>query len=74
MGRAALLPVEGSVMWSMLMEHILANAPMLGIGIVLTGVLWILVALILGVIALRKAKPENIADIIVAFSRWWRSK
>lgn len=60
-------------MSSMLMGHILANAPMLGgLGIVVLGILWILVALILGVIALRKAKPEDIADIIKAFSRWWR--
>jgi len=59
-------------MWSMLMEHILADVPKLGLGIVLIGILWILVALILGVIALLRAKPEHIADIIEAFSRWWR--
>ena len=59
-------------MWSMHMEHILANAPMLGLGIVLIGILWVLVALILGVIALLRAKPEHIADIIKAFSQWWR--
>jgi len=59
-------------MWSVLMEHILADAPMLGLGIVAIGILWVLVALILGVMALRKAKPEHIADIIKAFSKWWR--
>ncbi len=56
----------------MLMEHILANTSGLGLGIVLIGILWVLVALILGVIALLRAKPERIADIIKAFSHWWR--
>lgn len=59
-------------MWSMYVEHALANAPMLGLGIAVIGILRILLALILGVMALRKAKPENIADIIKAFSQWWR--
>jgi len=58
----------------MLMERMLAKAPMLGFGIVAIGILWAVVALILGIIALQKAKPENIADIIEAFSRWWGRK
>jgi hypothetical protein len=54
------------------MEHSLAEAPMLGLGIVVIGILWVLATLLLGVIALRKAEPEHIADVIRAFSQWWR--
>lgn len=61
-------------MWSIPMEHILADTSMLGIGFIAIGVFRALVALILGVIALKKAQPEHIADIIEAFSRWWRHK
>ena len=61
-------------MWSALMEHILAHAPMLGLGIVMIRTLRVMVAGILGVMALRRAKPEDIPDIIRAFSQWWRRR
>lgn len=61
-------------MWSMLMEHTLASAQLLGLGIMVIGILWVFTALIFGVMALRKARPEDIAEIIKAFSRWWRRR
>jgi hypothetical protein len=42
-----------------------------GHGVMLIAVLWIAVVLILGLVALVKAKPEHIADVIEAFSHWW---
>lgn len=58
-------------MWS-LMEHMSADGPQFGRWLALIVVLWIAVVLVLGVIALVKAKPENVADVIEAFSHWWR--
>jgi L-asparagine transporter-like permease len=58
-------------MWSF-MEHMPADAQQFGHWLALIAVLWIAVVLVLGVIALLKAKPDNVADVIEAFSHWWR--
>ena len=58
-------------MWS-IVQHIPADAQVFGCGMVLVAALWVVVVLIVAVIALLKTKPEHIADVIEAFSHWWR--
>jgi hypothetical protein len=58
------------MMWS-LTDRMPVDVKQFGDGAMLIAILWIATVLILGLVALLKAKPENIADVIKALSHWW---
>ena len=57
-------------MWS-ITDYMPAAAQQLTHGMVLIAVLWIVLTFILAMVALLKAPPEHLADVIKAFSHWW---
>ena len=57
----------------LVLHHVLTSAAVSGCGVLLVRVLTIMARFTLAVIALRKAGPEHVADVIrAAFPRWWR--
>lgn len=58
-------------MWTIL-EHMPAAAQQVTHGMVLIAVLAIVLTFVLAMVALLKARPEHLAEVIKAFSHWWR--
>ena len=61
-------------MWSIILEHSPAEVSIFVWGILVLGFFWATIALILGLIALIKGKPEDYSAILAAISNWWRRK
>lgn len=58
----------------LLLHHVLGGALVPTCGVLLVTVLQIAARFILGVIALRKARPEHVADVLRALCSHWRQR